>query len=146
MALSEYRWTADRGVIENLARGRRMALVGPAALDAIINELEKELGDSILEAIVKAQQRFIKTGFYSIEEIDSEEMFRMQLAIRGLGSVRDIEWREGGLGFRLENPCLNPVIAGMALGFFEMASGREGHAEWEQTEDGDLIVDISSGA
>lgn len=146
MVLSEYRWNVDRGVIENKANGRRMVLVGPASLDAVINELENELGDAIPQAIVKAQQRFIKSGFYSLEEIASEELFRMQLAIRGFGNMRDIEWREGGFSFRLENPCLNPVMVGLALGAFEMASGGEGHAEWKQAEDGDLIIDISSGA
>lgn len=144
MMLSEYRWDVDRGVIENKQRGRRMALVGPAALDAVFDELEKELGDTIPHVIVEAQRRFIKTGFYTLDEVASEELFRMQLSVRGLGNMRDIEWREDGLRFRLENPCLLPVIAGMALGFFEMASGGEGQVEWKRAEDGDLLVDISS--
>jgi hypothetical protein len=144
MALSEYKWDMDRGVIENRTHGRRMALVGPAALDAFIDELEKELGDTIPAVVVEAQRRFIKTGFYSLEELASEELFRSQLAIRGLGNIKDIEWRKHGLRFRLENPCLHPIIAGIALGFFELASGEEGHAEWKQKEDGDLIVEISS--
>jgi hypothetical protein len=145
IALSEYKWDMDRGVIEHRTRGRRMALLGPATLDAVIDELEQELGDTIPAAAVEAQRRFIKTGFYSLEEIASEDLFRSELAIRGLGNMRDIEWREDGLRFRIENPCLNPVITGMALGFFEMASGGEAHAEWKNTDDGDLIVKISSG-
>ncbi len=142
--LSEYRWDLERGVIENKERGRRMVLVGPAAIDAVMDELEKELGDSIPHVIVEAQRRFIKTGFYTVDEVASEELFRTQLALRGLGNMRDIEWSEGGLRIRLENPCLIPIIVGMALGFFEITSGIEGHADWEQSEDGDLLVDISS--
>jgi hypothetical protein len=145
MALSEYKWDMDRGVIENRTNGIRMALVGPAALDAFIDELEKELGDTIPAVVVEAQRRFIKTGFYSLEEVASEELFRSQLAIRGFGNLKDVEWRKHGLRFRLENPCLHAVITGMALGFFELASGGEGHAVWKQTDDGDLIVEISSG-
>jgi hypothetical protein len=146
MALSEFKWDMDRGVIEHRTRGRRMALLGPATLDAVIDELEEELGDTILAASVEAQRRFIKTGFYALEEIATPELFRMQLAIRGLGNMKDLEWFEGGLRFRIENPCLNPIIAGMALGFFEMASGAEAHADWKETDDGDLVVEISSGA
>jgi hypothetical protein len=145
MALSEYKWDMDRGVIENRTSGIRMALVGPAALDAFIDELEKELGDTIPAVVVEAQRRFIKTGFYSLGEVASEELFRSQLAIRGFGNLKDVEWRKHGLRFRLENPCLNPLIAGIALGLFELASGEEGRAEWKQTEDGDLVVEISSG-
>jgi hypothetical protein len=146
MALSEYKWDMDRGVIEHRTRSRRMALLGPSTLDAVIDELEEELGDTIPAVAVEAERRFIKTGFYSLDEIASEELFRHQLAIRGLGNMRDIEWPEGGLRFRIENPCLSPVITGMALGFFEMASGGEGHADWKETDDGDLVVEISSGA
>jgi hypothetical protein len=144
MFLSQYKWDTDRGIIVHRERGRRMALVGPAALDAVIDELEKELGDTIPHVIVEAQRRFISTGFYGLEEVASEELFRSQLSVRGLGNMRDLEWREGGLRFRLENPCLVPVIAGMALGFFEMASGGEGKVEWTCAEDGDLLVEISS--
>jgi hypothetical protein len=146
MALSEYQWHLDRGVIENKTRGRRMALVGPASLDAIIDELEKELGETIPQAVIEAQRRFIKTGFYSLEEVGTEELFRKELAIRGLGNLREIEWGEERMRFRLENPCLPLVIVGLVLGFFELASGREGEAEWELTGDGDLVVEVSSRA
>jgi hypothetical protein len=146
MELSEYRWDMDRGVIENRTNGRRMALLGPASLDAVISELEEELGETIPAAVVEAQRRFIMSGFYSLEEVASEELFRSQLAIRGLGNVSELQWGEGGLRFRLQNPCLCPVIAGMALGFFEMASGGRNHVEYEQAEDGDLVVEISSTA
>lgn len=146
MALSEYKWHTDRGVIESSTSGRRMALVGPAALDAIIADLEQELGDTIPHVIVEAQRRFIKTGFYSLEEFGSPELFRTQLALRGLGNMRDIDWSEGALRFRLENPCLEPIIAGMALGFFELASGGEGLVDWTHTGDGDLLIKISPKA
>jgi hypothetical protein len=144
MMLSEYRWDLSRGIIENKERGRRMVLLGPAALEAVTDDLEKELGDTIPHVIVEAERRFIETGFYTVDEVASEELFRTHLAARGLGNMRDLEWREDGLRFRLENPCLVLVVVGMALGFFELASGREGHARWERSEDGDLLVDISS--
>lgn len=144
MDLKEYRWDLDRGVITSARTGRRMALLGPASLDATIDELEKELGDTIPSVIVEAQRRVIRSGQYRVEEVGTGEAFRRQLAVRGLGNVMDLAWREGGMSFRMENPCLNPMIAGMSLGFFEMGFGREGRVEWEVTADGDLLVDISS--
>jgi RNA polymerase subunit RPABC4/transcription elongation factor Spt4 len=143
-ALSEYQWHMDRGVIIHKERGRRMALVGPAALDAIIDDLEDELGETIPQVVSEAQRRFVKTGFYSLEEIATEELFRKELAIRGLGNLREVEWGEKSLRFRLENSCLNPVIVGLVQGFFELAFQQESRAEWEVNEEGDLVVKVST--
>ncbi len=143
-ALSEYVWHPDRGVAIHRERGRRMATLGPAALDAVIDDLQDELGETIPAVIIEAQKRFIKTGFYGLEEIASIELFRKELAIRGLGNLCEVEWVEDHLNIRLENPCLHPVIAGLILGFFELASGSEGKVDWTTMEDGDLIVKVSS--
>lgn len=144
LGLKEFAWDLDRGVITSGKTGRRMALLGPASLDATIDELEKELGDTIPSVIVEAQRRVIKGGDYQPGEVSSGRAFRSHLAIRGLGNVKDIEWRDGGMHFRVENSCLHPIIAGMSLGFFEMGFGTEARVEWEETPDGDLVVDISS--
>jgi len=143
LALSKYQWHIDRGIIEGKEYARRMALLGPAALDAIIDELESELGDSIPHVVVEAQRRFARTGFYTLEEIASEELFREQLAIRGLGNLKEVEWGNESMSFRMENPCLHLVIVGLVQGFFELAFGREGAVEWDLTSDGDLSVEVS---
>ena len=144
IALSEYVWYLDRGLIEHRERGRRMAMVGPAALDAIIDDLQEELGETIPSVIVEAQRRFIKTGFYGLEAMAPAETLRQQLALRGFGNLREVEWLEDRLRIRLENSCLHPVIVGVMLGVFELASGGEGKAEWSVSDDGGLVVEVSS--
>jgi hypothetical protein len=146
MVLSHYKWHPERGVILNEASGRRMAAMGPAALDAIIEELEKELGDTIPRVVVEAQRRFVRGGFYSIEEARSEEGLREALALRGMGNLKGITWRENGLNFRLENPCLELVLVGLAQGIFELVTGRDSEVDWEVKDDGDLLVDVTSTA
>jgi hypothetical protein len=143
MILSQYIWHLDRGVIEGKTSGRRMVLMGPATQEAIIDELEIELGDSIPQAVVEAQRRFARTGFYSLEGTGSEEDFRLHLAKRGLGNLREIEWDESRLSVRLENPCLHLVLAGFIQGLFELASGSEAEMKWELAEDGDLVVEVT---
>jgi hypothetical protein len=140
--LKDYQWHMDRGIIESREYKRRMALIGPAALDAIIGELEKELGETIPQVIIEAQRRFIRSGFNSLEEIAGEELFRKQLAIRGLGNLKEVKWGSDSLSFRLENQCLHLVIVGLVQGFFELAFGREGTVEWELEDDGDLVVEV----
>lgn len=142
MVLSQYEWHFDRGVIESRTSWRRMVLIGPGTQEAIIDELETELGDSIPRAVVEAQRRFARTGFYSMDGTGSAEDFRMHLAKRGMGNLQEIEWEESRLFLRLENPCLHLVIAGFIQGLFELASGSEAEMEWELAEDGDLTVEV----
>lgn len=142
--LSEFAWYLDRGWIEHRERGRRMVMVGPAALDAIIDRLMENLGETIPRVIVEAERRFIRTGFYGLEEITPVELFRQQFALRGLGNLSEVEWLEDRLRIRLENPCIHPVLVGVMQGFFELVSGGQAKAEWSVSDDGDLIVEISS--
>jgi hypothetical protein len=144
MILSRYKWHTDRGVILNKTSGRRMAAMGPASLDAIIAELEKELGDTIPRVIVEAQRRFLRSGFYSVDEARSPEDFREALALRGMGNLKEVDWKESGLHFRMENPCLILVLVGLVQGMFELVSGIDSEVDWEVTPDGDLVVDVAA--
>ena len=143
MALSNYKWHTDRGVIISQTSEHRMIAIGPASLDAVIEELEKELGDTIPRVVVEAQKRFVRGGFYSIDEARSQESLREALALRGMGNLRDIVWKENSLSFRLENPCLVPVLVGLVQGIFELVTGRDSEVDWEVTADGDLIVEVA---
>ena len=140
--LSQYDWDMDRGVVTSRSSGHRMVMLGPAAMESIVDELERELGDTIPQAVVEAQRRFAKTGFYSLEEASSAEGFNIHLAKRGMGNLREMEWDEDRLRLRIENPCLHLLLVGLIQGLFELASGQEADAEWELAGDGDLKVEV----
>lgn len=143
-ALSAYRWISERGVIVHRESGRRMVALGPSTLDAIIAELEKELGETIPQVVVEAQRRFLRSGFYGTDEARSREDLRRALALRGLGNLVGLEWGEDRLRCQIENPCLEPVLAGLVQGIFELVTGRDGRVEWEEREDGDLLVEATT--
>jgi hypothetical protein len=96
MMLSGYKWFTSRGIIASKATKRRMAMIGSAQLDPIFQDLEDELGSTIPQAVVEAQRRFTKSGFYAMDDITEEGDFRTQLALRGLGNLQEIEM--GGKG------------------------------------------------
>lgn len=83
-AFSDYYWDLEKGIIVNGKAGRRMALLGFELMDRVFHALEDELGDTIPRVVVEAQRRFVKTGFYSIEEVRDETELRTELALRGL--------------------------------------------------------------
>lgn len=139
-ALSNYRWHPDRGVIESATTGRRMVLTG-MELDAIFGELENELGDTIPRAVVEAQRRFVRTGFYDIEGMGRLGM-RDQLAMRGLGSIRELKSDQKGLYIRIENVFLHLMVVGLVQGLYEQAWNRNSLVEWELSKDGVLEVEV----
>jgi hypothetical protein len=141
-ALSGYKWYLDKGVIKNTFTGRRMAMLGPALLDPVFNELEEELGETIPQVVVEAQRRFIKTGFYSIDEVGDEGDIRTQLALRGLGNLKEIQMEKRGVYMRLENAALHLIVVGMVQGLFEMAFDVDSYTDWELTEEGDLELEV----
>jgi len=142
-ALSGFKWHLDRGVIINVHTTRRMALLGPANLDPIFDVLEEELGETIPRAVVEAQKRFVKSGFYSIEEVSDEGDFRPQLALRGLGDLREIKMGAKCLRMRIDNAAVHLMIVGLAQGLFEMALGVDSNVEWELSGDGDLELEVT---
>lgn len=140
--LADYGFDLASGVISRRASGRRMVIDGPAEFEAILDELERELGEDISQILIEAQRRFVTMGFYDTDEVQDIGMFRDHLALRGFGNLKDISFDEGRLRVHLENSCLHLLLVGLVLGFFELVFKREGHVEWELAADGDLIVEV----
>ena len=141
-ALAAFSWYLDRGLIVNRHTGRRMVILGPELLDSLFAALEDELGDTIPDTVVEAQRKFVKTGFYSIDEVSDEGDFRSQLALRGMGNLREIHIGEGGLNMRIVNAAGHLLTVGMVQGLFEMAFDVGSSVEWELSPEGDLKVEV----
>jgi hypothetical protein len=141
--LAAYRWHRDRGIIVNRNNKRRMGIQGNALLDPVFQELEEELGDAIPRAVVEAQRRFTRGGFYTMDDITGEGDFRFQLALRGLGNLKEIEMRRKGMRMRVENVSLPLIIVGLAQGFFEMGFAVDSSdVDWDLTSDGALEMEV----
>ncbi len=68
--ISRYVWDLERGSITNPDTGRRMAILGSLALDAVLFALEEELGKEINETIIEAQRVFTKS-YWSNENLET---------------------------------------------------------------------------
>ncbi len=140
MDLTDYRWHPGRGVIESISNGKRMVLTG-MELNAIFGELEEELGDVIPRAVVEAQRRFVRTGFYDIEGMGRKGM-RNQLALRGLGNIVELKSNERGLTIRIENAFLHLILVGLVQGLYECTYDIDSQVEWELSQDNVLEVEV----
>ncbi len=140
-ALSHYRWYPERGIILGATTGRRMILTG-MEVDAVFGELENELGETLPQVVIEAQRRFVRAGFYSIEGMGRLDM-RDQLAMRGLGNLRELRSNEKGLYFRIENAFLHLIVVGLVQGLYEMTYDIDTHLEWNLSEDGELEISLN---
>ncbi len=141
--VASYEWKVQEGKIINRQTGRRMVLIGPAQLDHLFDALEGELGDTIPQTVIEAERRFVRTGFTTIDIMQGEENLRTQLALRGLGSLREFKISRKGARLRLDNACMYLILTGLVQGNFELAFDVESNLAWEFTREGDLLVEIT---
>ena len=143
-ALSNFVWRPESGVITSKETGRRVAMLGPHYQEAIFDELEKELGETIPRVVVEAQRRFVKTGFYRVKELEDKEAFRSMLALRGLGDLQEITLTGGGLKVVIRNAALHLMLAGLLQGYYETTTGSESEVDFEMGDDGTLELNITA--
>lgn len=142
-ALASFEWNLEDGIIRTKGTGRRLAVVSPDVLEAVFDELEVEVGETMPRAIVEAQRRFIKSSSYSIDEISDERELRTLLAVRGCGNLRNIRVGKAGMGLRIDNAAAHLMVVGMVQGLFETAFDVESNVEWNISEDRDLEVNVT---
>jgi len=142
LPLREFRWDIPNGSIRSTVTGRRMVMTGPSMIDPVFDELESELGGMISNVVVEAQKRFVKSGFFGLEEVASEDNMRKKLAIRGLGYLRSLTMGQRGVRVHMENVALPLMGVGLTQGLFERAFNVESWVEWELHDDGDLFVEV----
>jgi hypothetical protein len=143
LLVGSYRWDLDEGTIVHPETGRRMAIFGPAGLEAVFNDLAAELGDAIPEAVIEAQRRHVKEVMAGPALAVGDASYREMLAIRGLGDLTEFDGSREALAVTLENSCLTLMTVGMLQAFFELGAGR--HASeyaYVAAPDGRLKVDI----
>lgn len=141
-ALGDYHWDQANGSIRSTVSGRRMVLTGPSMIDPIFDELESEMGETFPGVVIEAQRRFVRSGFFSVDEVISGDNMRAQFALRGLGNLRELEMGRKGVRLLIENAALSLLTVGSTQGLFEKAFRTESEVEWELSEDGDLAIEV----
>jgi hypothetical protein len=141
-AFSSYEWSLEEGTVRQRHNGRRMALLGPDLIDPVFDELERILGNAFPPAVVEAQRRFVTAGLPSLDVHEAQESLRTQLALRGLGNLRELRTDAEGASLRIDNACMHLVLAGTLQGNYELAFGVESDMKWEFTGESSLMLEI----
>ncbi len=139
-------WDLEDGIITNRENGYRMTILGPGLMDTLFQALEWELGEEIPRLVVDAQRRYVREGFTPVDFTRGFDELREQLAVRGLGNLREFSMDGQGASMLLENSCMKLLLVGLLQGSFERAMGTNSTAEWELLEGDTLRVRVSPAA
>ncbi|WP_287153388.1 hypothetical protein [Candidatus Solincola tengchongensis] len=140
--LVRFSWDLSRGIIRDTESGRRLAFFGTAALRAVFDELRHELGVRVTPTVIDAERRNT-LGAMGVEEARSGfEGLRVRAAIRGLGLLTALSLSPERMEAVVANPALPEYLVGLALGIFELATGRKGESSWELVDGGDLRIEV----
>lgn len=142
-SLSDYSWYYEEGLIKHKQTGRRMALLGPQLVDPVFSALEDELGESIPQIVVEGQRRFVQTGFPFLDLNRAKEDLRLELALRGLGNLQELDVSSNSLRVRLSNACLHLLLLGFMQGTFELTFDVASDIDWNLSEEGDLEFEVT---
>ena len=146
LEISQFKWDNGAGTIIHEATGVRYAIFGPAGLQAIFDELERELGESIPEAIIEAQRIHASSRmgkqWKAMGGADLKGWLKGWLAMQGMGNLVSLETVEGGYTARMENPAVPLVLLGTATALFEFRAGSKAELDWSLAEDGDLTFTL----
>ena len=144
LEVAKRKWDVKEGTITDIDTGRRMAIFGPSAADAIFDDLEAELGESIPEMVIEAQRRYIRSAWGAERWNMSGAAFRQMMAVRGLGSIVHFNGDRDHLSLTIENSCFHLPIIGTIQALVELAYRAENsNVEWELAGDGDLSLTVT---
>lgn len=141
--LKQFQWDLGRGIVRDTETGRRMALFGTASLEAVFEEIARELGDRVIGHIIDIERENTVSAMNVEEARSGYEGLRRRAAVRGFGMLTRLELDEGGLRAEVANPAVPVYLVGLAAGIFELATGKRGAWEWSLRPDGDLTIEIT---
>ncbi len=145
LGVSRYRWDLEEGTIRHPETGRRMMIISPAGIDAVLDDLEAELGEAIPEAVVEAQRRFIREAMKNEDWRQGRGRTTFHAGLRGMGQLADMELDRNHLSITIENSCMPLIMVGTMQAMFELAGGIESSTySWKLAEDGDLSIKITA--
>ncbi|MHB8896213.1 MAG: hypothetical protein ACYC99_13695 [Candidatus Geothermincolia bacterium] len=142
--IGECAWDLEEGTIRN-PEGGRMAMVGPAGLEAIFKDLAAELGVAIPGIVIEAQRRRVRETMGGRSGPGLSSTYREILAARGSGNLTSFDGNRDRLAVTIENSCLALLTVGMLQALFEMGAGHMASScDYELAPDGDLEVRIKA--
>jgi hypothetical protein len=130
-------WHIEEGTIINRFTGRRETVGAVQSVNAMMRELEKELGGEVLEILYQAQKEYAEKQLEGLGADDREKLwdrYLFDMALRGMGYPDSFERGEGTVSVEIHNAYNQTLYAGKVAALFELLSGGPSTIEWDHRE------------
>jgi hypothetical protein len=133
-------WQIELGQITNPETGKREDMMAVQSLNAILRELERELGDEVIKIVYRAQK------WYALSRLREDEVkagddpeafwrsYLMDMALRGLGHPSRFDLSEGSVSVVIENAYNQDLFAAKIAAGMEAVTGGGSEIEWDSRE------------
>lgn len=131
------KWDISRGAVLNRINGEREGIISVQSVNAILRELEKELGEDVIRILYDAQKN------YSTRDLQDKtfedpgafwDSYLTNMALRGLGYPDRFDRSEGSLAVEIKTAYNQDLYAARLAAGLEKVTGRESQIDWETRE------------
>src|SRR5450759_381476 len=143
LEISGFAWDFDKGTITQKASGIRYAVFGSSGMQVVLDELEKELGDTVPATIVEAQRMHAAKTMNPRWKAVGQADIRNWLADQGLGNLLKLEQKDSGYDVLVQNPAIPLLLVGTMAALFEFITDKKAAVEWSVADDGDLSMSVT---
>ena len=129
-------WHIDRGEIINPETGKRDDMMAVQSLNAILRELERELGEEVIEIVYRAQKWYSLSRLQEVKrpEGDFWQDYLTRMALRGLGYPEKFDVSDNAISVVIKNAYNQDLYAARIAAGFEMLTGGGSDIEWVSRE------------
>ncbi|MDD5748674.1 MAG: hypothetical protein PHP64_06485 [Actinomycetota bacterium] len=132
LAAETFSWNMKEGVITNKKTKNREVIVSVQSVNAILRELERELGEDILELLFSIQKE-LESNSLECAQGASENFWQnylLGMGIRGLGYPLAFDAKNDSLKVEIGNAYNQVLYAAKLSASFEKLAGRPVSIEW----------------
>ena len=130
-------WDISRGIINNRLTGRREVVVATQSVNAILRELESELGEEVPRLLYDHQKKYTRQRLSGNKASDRESFFNdvlRDMAFRGLGYPTVFSHDESSVSVHILNPYNQDLYAAKVAAALETVTGKSTSIEWKKRE------------
>lgn len=126
-------WDIKQGIIRNRLTGEREVIIAVQAINALLRELETELGEGIPRIIYRHQKSITRDSLKEKKIEDPERFWNdylTDLALRGLGFPLTFEKDEDSVFVEIVNAYNQTLYAARIAAALEVVTGSSSEIEW----------------
>ncbi|MHB8897006.1 MAG: hypothetical protein ACYC99_17775 [Candidatus Geothermincolia bacterium] len=141
-----WQWDIERGVITNKQTGKREVVVAVQSVNALLRELENELGEDVPVLVYDHQKSLSLKNLEGADVGDSRAFIDKKIhmmALRGLGYPSKVELDESGLSIEITNAYNQDLYAAKLAAAYEKSTGGSSRITWDRRERDSAAYTIS---